>query len=61
MLSYTMPIWAALFAWFVLGERFTGARILALILCAAGMAILIYPLLHSGSPDRAADRGRSSR
>ena len=23
MLSYTMPIWAALFAWLVLGERFT--------------------------------------
>ena len=30
MLSYTMPIWAALFAWLVLGERFTGARVLAL-------------------------------
>ena len=44
-----MPIWAALFAWLVLGERFTGARILALLLCAAGMAILIYPLLHSGA------------
>ena len=23
MLSYTMPIWAALFAWVALGERFT--------------------------------------
>jgi drug/metabolite transporter (DMT)-like permease len=49
MLSYTMPIWAALFAWLVLGERFTGARVLALVLCAAGMAILVYPLLHSGA------------
>ena len=49
MLSYTMPIWAALFAWFVLGERFTRASIIALILCAAGMAILIYPLMHSGA------------
>ena len=49
MLSYTMPIWAALFAWFVLGERFTRASVIALILCAAGMAILIYPLMHSGA------------
>ncbi len=30
MLSYTMPIWAAVFAWFVLGERLTRARIVAL-------------------------------
>jgi drug/metabolite transporter (DMT)-like permease len=50
MLSYTMPIWAALFAWFVLGERFTRARVVALVLCAAGMAILIYPLAQHGAP-----------
>jgi drug/metabolite transporter (DMT)-like permease len=50
MLSYTMPIWASLLAWFVLGERLTRARILALVLCIAGMAILIYPLLQHGSP-----------
>lgn len=49
MLAYTMPIWAALFAWLVLGERFTGPRILALALCAAGMTILIYPLVHTSS------------
>ena len=49
MIAYTMPIWAALFAWAVLGERFTGPRILALALCAAGMSILIYPLLHTSS------------
>lgn len=50
MLSYTMPIWAALFAWFVLGERLTRARIIALVLCGAGMAILIYPLVRDGNP-----------
>ena len=33
MLSYTMPIWAALFAWLALGERFTRARVIALLLC----------------------------
>jgi drug/metabolite transporter (DMT)-like permease len=49
MLAYTMPIWAALFAWFVLGERLTRARIVALVLCAAGMAILVYPLVQSGA------------
>ena len=49
MLAYTMPIWAALFAWLVLGERLTRARIVALVLCTAGMAILVYPLAQSGA------------
>jgi drug/metabolite transporter (DMT)-like permease len=49
MISYTMPIWAALFAWFVLGERLTRARVIALALCIAGMAILIWPLAQSTS------------
>jgi drug/metabolite transporter (DMT)-like permease len=50
MLSYTMPIWAALFAWFALGERFTAARILALVLCGVGLAIVIYPVAETGVP-----------
>jgi len=50
ILSYTMPIWAALLAWLVLGERFTMALVVALALCAAGMAILIYPLAQHGVP-----------
>jgi drug/metabolite transporter (DMT)-like permease len=50
MLCYTMPIWAAVFAWFVLGERLTRARIVALVLCAIGMTILIYPLARDGNP-----------
>jgi len=49
ILCYTIPIWAALFAWLVLGERLTMALLVALLLCAAGMAILIYPLLHTSS------------
>jgi drug/metabolite transporter (DMT)-like permease len=49
MLCYTMPIWAAVFAWLVLGERFTRVRVIALVLCAAGMAILIWPL-RTGNP-----------
>src|SRR5207237_3623305 len=50
ILSYTMPIWAGLFAWLGLDESFTAARIVALILCGSGIAILIYPLYESGIP-----------
>jgi drug/metabolite transporter (DMT)-like permease len=50
ILSYTMPIWTALFAWLVLGERFNRARIVALALCVAGMAVLIAPLAGAGIP-----------
>jgi drug/metabolite transporter (DMT)-like permease len=50
ILSYTMPIWAALFAWLVLGERFSRARIAALALCVAGMTVLIAPLAGAGIP-----------
>ena len=58
MLSYTMPIWAALFAWLVLGERLTRASVVALVLCIAGMAILIWPLAQQRHPDRPVDRGQ---
>ena len=50
ILAYTMPIWAALFAWLVLGERFTGARIPAPAMCATGIAILVDPLAEHGIP-----------
>jgi drug/metabolite transporter (DMT)-like permease len=49
MLAYTMPIWAALFAWGVLGERLTRIHVIALALCLSGMTILIWPLAHSTS------------
>jgi drug/metabolite transporter (DMT)-like permease len=47
---YTMPIWAALLALPILGERLTPTRMMALGLCIAGMAILIAPLAGTGSP-----------
>jgi drug/metabolite transporter (DMT)-like permease len=50
VLAYTMPIWAVLLAWPLLGERPTGAKAAALGLCAAGLAILIYPLTTNGIP-----------
>ncbi len=45
VLTYTMPIWAALLARPVLGEQLNVTRGLALVLCAVGLAVLIYPLL----------------
>jgi drug/metabolite transporter (DMT)-like permease len=50
ILAYTMPIWAILLAWPFLGERPTRVQTVALILCIAGLAILIYPLTTHGIP-----------
>jgi drug/metabolite transporter (DMT)-like permease len=49
IMVYTMPIWAAMLALPVLGERMTPTRSVALGLCIAGMAVLIAPLLGQGS------------
>lgn len=43
IIAYTMPLWAAVIAWPVLGERLTPGRILGLILGLAGIAVLIGP------------------
>ena len=50
ILAYTMPIWAALLARFVLGERFTVNRSISLALCVGGLAVLVYPLAEHGIP-----------
>jgi len=50
ILSYTMPIWAVVLAWIFLRERPTGMQPIAIGLCAAGLAILIYPLTENGVP-----------
>jgi len=50
ILAYTMPIWAVLLAWPVLGERPNRIQAIALGLCAAGLAILIYPLTETRIP-----------
>src|SRR5262249_20821672 len=47
ILTYTMPIWAALLAYPVLGERLSVARGISLLLCTVGLAVLIYPLIGS--------------
>jgi drug/metabolite transporter (DMT)-like permease len=50
ILSYTMPVWSVLLAWIFLRERPTGRQTIALGLCAAGLAVLIYPLTAAGFP-----------
>ena len=50
ILVYTMPIWASVMSWFILGERLNRYTILALALCCAGMAVLVYPIAQAGIP-----------
>lgn len=50
ILVYTMPIWAALLARVFLHELLTPVRVVALVLCCAGIAVLIYPLAGGGMP-----------
>ncbi len=50
ILGYSMPIWACLLAWPILGERINLTRGIALILCALGIVVLISPLAGAGVP-----------
>ncbi len=50
ILIYTMPIWAVLMAWWMLGERPTSRQGFAVMLCIIGLAVLIYPLALQGVP-----------
>ncbi len=50
ILTYTLPIWTVLLAWLVLDERPNRYQATAIMLCAVGLAILIYPLAVTGIP-----------
>jgi len=50
VIAYSMPIWAALLAVVVLGERLDRVRLLALALCVAGLLMLILPQARVGFP-----------
>jgi drug/metabolite transporter (DMT)-like permease len=50
VIAYSMPIWSALLAHFVLREKLNAVKLAALALCAAGLAILIFPLARAGIP-----------
>ena len=43
MLAYTMPFWAALLAWLILGEKLTIRHWLGLVLAALGLLCIIEP------------------
>lgn len=50
IVAYTMPMWAVLFAWLLLGERPDRRRWMALALGTAGLISLALPLLIQGAP-----------
>jgi len=50
ILTYTLPIWAMLLSWAVLGERPNRVQGIAVVLCILGLGILIYPLAATGVP-----------
>jgi len=50
LVAYTMPVWAALFAWPLLGERPNAARVLALLLGLGGVALLLGGQAHAATP-----------
>jgi drug/metabolite transporter (DMT)-like permease len=50
VIAYTMPIWSALLARIVLKEQFSRVNLIAVVLCATGLAILIWPLWREGFP-----------
>jgi drug/metabolite transporter (DMT)-like permease len=51
MLAYTMPLWVALIAWPVLGERIGVRQGVAIAIAFAGIACMVGPLRASGFSD----------
>src|SRR4051812_4105031 len=41
VITYTLPVWASLLAWPMLGERPTAAKLVALVLALSGVALLV--------------------
>lgn len=52
VLSYTMPLWLALFSVVVLGERFTPRMLIAIAFGAAAVGLLMWPSFgaYAGAP-----------
>jgi drug/metabolite transporter (DMT)-like permease len=50
VITYSMPIWATVLSWLVLGERLNRIGMLAFSLCVGGLTILIWPLFADGFP-----------
>jgi drug/metabolite transporter (DMT)-like permease len=47
VVTYSFPVWASLLGWLLLGERLSRNAVIGLVLCIAGLAVLVYPVLHS--------------
>ena len=52
VIAYTMPVWASVLAWVILGERMTWLRGLAMLMAFAGIAALMGGNGISGSRDK---------
>lgn len=50
LLAYTMPFWAVLLAWLMLGDRPTRRHVVGLALAAVGLLCIIEPWRAMGSP-----------
>jgi drug/metabolite transporter (DMT)-like permease len=50
IITYSMPIWASVLAWLILGDKLDRVRLIALGLCIAGLTILVWPLFSAGVP-----------
>jgi drug/metabolite transporter (DMT)-like permease len=46
MVNYSMPVWGSLMAYAVLRERINMRSGLGLVLCVAGLAVLVYPVME---------------
>jgi drug/metabolite transporter (DMT)-like permease len=49
VVSYSFPVWACLLAWLVLGDRLRAGALIGLALCAAGLVVLVYPVIGSAA------------
>ena len=49
LLAYTMPFWAVLLAWLMLGDRPTRRHVIGLVLAALGLLCIIEPWQAMGS------------
>lgn len=56
LLFYTMPAWAVLLSWLILGERPSGTRLMQLTLALAGVAVVLkHPDMPWPVPESLAD------
>jgi len=44
IVNYSMPVWGTLMAYFVLHERINRRAAIGLVLCVAGLSVLVYPV-----------------